>query len=147
MPDEITLTESAESPAVPLETSFLSFDDILSVETASFEPKRVYLPAWSGYVLLKPLTEADILLIEKKSSMGGKRNPDRVKILSIKESLIQPGLTFSQIQKLLVEGRAAPIAQLWNEINKVNGVGEAAVEEADDTFRDEPAAGDDVLDS
>jgi hypothetical protein len=76
MPDEITtLTESTESPAATLETTFLSFDDILSVETASFEPKRVYLPAWSGYVLLKPLKEADILAIEKKSSLSGTRDP------------------------------------------------------------------------
>ena len=87
------------------------------------------------------------LELRSKSSLSGTRNPQRVKILSIKESLVQPELTFSQIQKLLVDGRAAPIAQLWTEINRVNGMGEAAVEDADETFRDEPAVGDDLLDS
>jgi hypothetical protein len=150
MTDEITtLTESTESPApaLALEATFLSFDDILSVETASFEPKRVYLPAWSGYVLLKPLKEAEILRIEQLSKLGGKRSPEKVKILSIKQSLVQPELTFAQIQRLLFDGRAATIAQLWTEINKVNGMGEVAVEEADETFRDESADGDDLSDS
>jgi hypothetical protein len=147
MSDEITTPSEPTLLSAPLETTFLSFDDILSVETASFVPTRVYLPAWSGHVLLKPLKESDILAIEKKASLGGTRNPQRVKILSIKASLIEPALTFTQIQQLLVEGRAAPIAQLWTEINKVNGMGEAAIEEADATFSDEPADGDDLLDS
>lgn len=122
--DETFVPAVKENPA----PSILTWEQIDEVETADGS-KTVYIPAWGGHVTIRPVTVRQVTDAEERSTLkNGERDETRLKVHSILNSLVEPKLTFTQVAQLVTNGkRASALAQLWDQINRVNALGGEAI--------------------
>jgi hypothetical protein len=114
------------------EPKILTFDDIVAREAAA-GVETAAIPAWGGSVCIRPLKVSELERIERLSTNleTGKRDEQKQKTLILQETLVEPKLQYAQALKLISDFRAVPVQQLWNAVNRINGLGGEAVAEAD----------------
>ncbi len=144
MPRTSKTNESAVTP----EPSILTWDQIQEVENAD-GTEIAYLPAWGGHVKLRPVTVREVTRVEELcTDRNGERDETKVKVLSIMNCLVEPQLTYPQVAQLVTDGkRASALAQLWNEINRINSLGGEAVALAGKSAGEQSEDGSAVRDS
>lgn len=142
------MPRATAATAAPVERVYLTWDQIQEVEQSDGS-EDVYLPAWGGYVKIRPVSVREVTRTEELSTdSNGNRDETRVKVHSIINSLIHPSLSFTQVSELVTNGkRAAALAQLWDAINKCNALGGEAIAVASKSAGAEPEAGSAVRDS
>jgi hypothetical protein len=124
-------------PSATEPKKILSFADIKARESAA-GAELAHIPAWGGDVRIRPLKVRELEQIERLATdpATGERDERRQKVLILMETLVEPKLEFGQAQELCSDFRAVPVQQVWNAVNRINGLGGEAIAEADKSAGD-----------
>lgn len=124
-------------------SGFLSAEDIWAARDIAEEV--VEMPEWGGRVKIRALTIRKSLELQKQAQVWNQRtrsydqDTDKLYMLLLLHGIVEPALTLDDLERL-AEKSAVSTTRIVTAIQRVSGLSEEAVREADKSVRQESTA-------
>ncbi len=113
------------------EPKILSLDEIMAAR--DIEERVVPVPEWGGAVRIRGLSKAQQSRLRSQAKVDGQPDPDRMEVLMLAASLVEPAVTVEQAEALR-EKAATAVERILREVVDINGWGEQVQKEALKSF-------------